>query len=211
MCPGRRIRPSEPQAAAEGVRLSNFLFDYRGRAPLVLAVSAACRPIAEALAGKLGGDADFISAEPFRCSLANGQVLGAVCETGHVALDSWGTSEEESERALAAAIVGHVLRLLEERNRVAPGTSVPDVGGRIVILVGEATASGSTFLAALRGARSSGPSRLVAAVTAGTIHALDRLKSEADEVICLETARSFGDVGRALASHRQPSKKAVFA
>lgn len=191
---------TRPNPTSDGILLASRLQLYRNRGPLVISVGPKEAPAAGALADELDAPLDFIVAEPFRRPVEHGELVGAVSETGHVALDSEGAGEAETQ--LADAIVQHVFHLLGEREKRAPGSAVPEVGGRIVILVGDGLATGSTMVAALRGMRAAGPARLVAAVVSATERAVERLKAEADEVVCLEVADSLGGVGRAVARWR---------
>ena len=69
------------------------------------------------------------------------------------------------------------------------------LAGRTAILVDDGLATGGTARAALRSARLAGPSRLVLAVPVAPPAALDWLRREADEVVCLLAPEPFAAVG----------------
>src|SRR5438270_351916 len=66
---------------------------------------------------------------------------------------------------------------------------------RVIILVDDGIATGGTIRAVLRGMRQSHPRRLVLAVPVAPQEAVDALRAEADEVICLATPEPFYAVG----------------
>jgi predicted phosphoribosyltransferase len=75
------------------------------------------------------------------------------------------------------------------------GRPAPPVAGRIVIVVDDGVATGSTLVAVLRSVRAGGPSQLCCAVPVGPPETLRRLGAEADEVICPLRPMSFMAVG----------------
>jgi putative phosphoribosyl transferase len=66
---------------------------------------------------------------------------------------------------------------------------------RVVILVDDGLATGSTMLAAVQAVRTQNPARVVVAVPVGAPDTCRKLSSEADEVICLRTPEPFYAVG----------------
>src|SRR4029077_7224216 len=71
----------------------------------------------------------------------------------------------------------------------------PAVRGRIVILVDDGLATGSSLRAAVRALRGREPARLVVAVPIGAPESCRALETEADEVVCAITPRPFHAVG----------------
>ena len=79
-------------------------------------------------------------------------------------------------------------RYLGSRDRV-------DVGGRTAIVIDDGIATGATTRAALRATRMRNPKKLVLAVPVAPTDSLAALRSDADEVICLEDHEFFGAIG----------------
>jgi predicted phosphoribosyltransferase len=75
------------------------------------------------------------------------------------------------------------------------GRPAVDVSGRAAIVVDDGVATGATAVASLRWARSRGPDRVLFAAPVGPAEAAARLGDECDELILLETPRSFYAVG----------------
>lgn len=66
---------------------------------------------------------------------------------------------------------------------------------RIVILVDDGLATGSTMRAAIQALRQQRPKRLVVAVPVGAAETCAELRTEADEVVCAACPEDFGAVG----------------
>src|SRR5207244_1760184 len=71
----------------------------------------------------------------------------------------------------------------------------PNVAGRIVILIDDGLATGSTMRAAARALRQLGPSRIVIAVPVASTEACQELSADADEIVCAATPEPFYAVG----------------
>lgn len=70
-----------------------------------------------------------------------------------------------------------------------------DLQGRTVIVVDDGLATGSTMRAALRAVKSRGPASVVLAVPVGAAAAIEELRHEVDELVCLATPEPFVAVG----------------
>jgi putative phosphoribosyl transferase len=81
---------------------------------------------------------------------------------------------------------------LARRKRVfAHDRKMPDLDGRTVILVDEGVATGTRMLAAVQAIRKQKARRIVVAVPVGSTQALVRLRSAADQVICVVEPKLF--------------------
>jgi len=85
---------------------------------------------------------------------------------------------------------------LERREAVYRANRPPlDLAGRVVILVDDGLATGSTMRAAVRAVRAQRPSRVIVAVPVGAIQSCDDLAAVADVVVCVRTPEPFSAVG----------------
>ncbi|WP_016701368.1 phosphoribosyltransferase [Actinoalloteichus spitiensis] len=83
------------------------------------------------------------------------------------------------------------------------------VAGRTVVLVDDGIATGSTARAAAQVVRAQGARRVVLAVPVAPPEAVDALRGEVDDLICLETPSVFLAVGQAYAHFEQTSDAEV--
>ena len=97
-------------------------------------------------------------------------------------------------------IEAEIARQLKEVNRresaYRGGRAKIPLAGKTVILVDDGIATGSSVRAALRGVRRQKPKRLVLAVPVAPAETIEALRSEADEIVCLETPEDFFAVGQ---------------
>jgi predicted phosphoribosyltransferase len=77
--------------------------------------------------------------------------------------------------------------LRRRRELYRPALPAIDPAGRIVIVLDDGIATGSTMIAALRAVRARQPAELIAAAGVASPEALQRISVEADQVVCLET------------------------
>jgi predicted phosphoribosyltransferase len=179
-----------------GRQLAGRLARFAGQDALVLALPRGGVPVAFEVAQALGGELDVLVARklgvPGRPELAFGAVAGdeKVVEGGTVA--ALGIPPHELDRVEREERLEAARRLAAYRGDRPP----PRVGGRLVVLVDDGVATGSTARAALRSLRRQGPRLLVFAAPVGPLHVGRELEGEADQVEVAATPRRFGAVGR---------------
>jgi len=138
--------------------------------------------------------------------LAMGAIAsGGVQVVNEQVVDRLGLSEAVLRQAAQAE--GRELARREQRYR--EGRGPPDLAGRVVILVDDGLATGSTMRAAVAAARRLGPTRVVVAVPTAPASTCQRLREEADEVVCATTPRPFRAVGYSYRSFPQTSDEEV--
>ena len=87
-------------------------------------------------------------------------------------------------------------RELERREReYRDGKPAPQVKDRVVILIDDGLATGSTMRAAAAALRKQNPSRIVVAVPVAPAETCEEFRKEVDEVVCAATPEPFQGVG----------------
>jgi predicted phosphoribosyltransferase len=122
--------------------------------------------------------------------------------------------EVTSRLGLDDAVIDRVaeaeeLELARRERSYRADRPAPDLAGKEVVLVDDGLATGSTMRAAVAAARAAGPARIVVAVPTAPASTCERLRREADEVVCASTPRPFRAVGYSYRSFPQTSDEEV--
>lgn len=177
-------------------QLAQALARYRGRNPLVLAIPRGAVPMGKIIAHELQGQLDVVLVRKLRAPGNPEYALGAMDESGwctlseHAALAGAGAEYLEREKREQLAT------LAKRRAQYTPVRPPIDPAGRIVIVVDDGLATGSTMIAALHALRAKEPEKLVCAVPVAPPETVQRVAAYADEMVCLETPADFYAVGQ---------------
>jgi putative phosphoribosyl transferase len=179
-----------------GRRLGRALERYRGPDTVVLGLPRGGVPVAFEVARILHAPLDVLVVRKLGVPGQPELAMGAIGEDGSLVLNRelvhyagvTNAQVQAVERAERAELDRRVRRFRRDRPRI-------DVRGRTVVIVDDGIATGSTAGAACHVARSQGASRVVVAVPVASPDAARQLGLHADEVVCLETPRSFRAVG----------------
>ena len=184
--------------AEAGRQLATALAGYKDERPVVLGLPrggiAVAAAIAEALDAPLGLILVRKIGAPMRRELALGAVVDGkdpcVVRNDDV-IQALGITE-----ATFDAICRRELTEIERRRRRYEGGATPiDVAARVVIVVDDGIATGATMRAALRATRLRRPKKLVLAAPVAAPDALNELRSEVDDLVCLISEEPFNAIG----------------
>jgi predicted phosphoribosyltransferase len=89
------------------------------------------------------------------------------------------------------------------------GNGAVPLEGRIVILIDDGLATGSTMMAAVKAVRQLAPARVIVAVPVGARDTCAAVAAIADEVVCLRTPEPFSAVGEWYLNFDQTSDEEV--
>jgi len=191
--------------------LASRLMKYAGRDDVIaLALPRGGVPVAYEVASALGAPMDLFLVRklgtPGHRELAMGAIAsGGVRVVNHDVVQWYGISESAIDR-----IAREEQEELERRERAyRDDRPVPDLTGKIVILIDDGLATGSTMRAAAQAVRARRPARTVVAVPVGAPQTCAELSAVADEVICVRMPEPFSAVGQWYFNFEQTSDDEV--
>ena len=198
--------------ADAGRRLAKALASYKKRQPVVLALPRGGVPIAAEVCAALSAPVDLILVRkigvPFQPELAMGAVVdgSAFVVVRNEDVIQYANIDEATFNAIRDTELSEIKqrrqRYLGTRDRV-------EIAGRTAIVIDDGVATGATMRVALRAVRARKPQRLVLAVPVAPASTVAELRSEADDVICLEEDDFFVAISDYYADFRQVSDQDV--
>jgi putative phosphoribosyl transferase len=191
------------------LQLVEALAQYRGQRPLVLAIPRGAVPMAKIIADALGGEVDVVLVRKLRAPGNPEFAIGSVDESGWTYLGDYAEHVGGSSQYIEAEKEAQLKVMRERRASYTPVRPPHDPKGRIVIVVDDGLATGSTMIAALHALRAKSPKKLICAVPVAPPDTLEKVKIYADEVVCLSVPEMFYAVGQFYASFPQVSDEEV--
>jgi predicted phosphoribosyltransferase len=200
--------------ADAGHQLAKALMKYKGRHAVVLALPRGGVPVAAEIAAKLDAPLDLILVRkigvPFQPELAMGAVvdgLAPIVVRNEDVLRASGTTAQEFDEVCEKERAE-----IERRRKLYIGDRPrAEIGGRVVIVVDDGIATGTTTRAALQAIRKQKPKELVLAVPVAPRDTVAELRKEVDALICLETPEPFLAIGYFYRDFEQVGDEEVMA
>ena len=195
-----------------GQLLGERLLSLRDERPVVLALPRGGVPVAAEVARILGAPLDVIVVRklgvPFQPELGFGAIgEGDVTILDRDLVQRARLADRDIQRVIAAE-----RRELERRvARYRGGHPPVRVLGRTAVIVDDGIATGGTARVAVQVARAMGARKVVVAVPVAPPETVARLRSEADQVVCLSVPPHFVAVGQWYEHFEQTSDREVGA
>ncbi len=196
-----------------GELLARQLLGYRGRNDvLVLALPRGGVPIGAEIAKKLSAPLDVMLVRKLGLPGREEYAMGAIASGGKCILQAEVLSALDISPEMIEAVSQREMQEIKRREELyRAGRPAPQLRERVVILADDGLATGSTMQVAVHVVREANPARLIVAVPVGPADVCEKLKSEADEIICLRMPSPFYAVGNWYEDFTQTSDDEVKA
>ena len=180
-----------------GRQLAGALTEYAAHPNLlVLALPRGGVPVGFEIARSLNAPLDLMLVRKLGVPGHEELAMGAIASGGiRIVSEDVVATFGISDRVIAT-VAANEEQELNRRERIYRDQQPPPViRGRIIVLVDDGLATGSTMRAAAAALRSQDQARLIAAVPVAPIESCTELRREVDEVCCLSTPSPFLSVG----------------
>lgn len=165
--------------------------------PLVLALARGGVPVGFEVARTLDVEFDVFVVRKLVVPGLEDVAVGALASGGVRVINQAVVVQTGVSRDTIDAVTEHEYEEVQRRESLyREGRPAIPVEGRVVILVDDGLATGSSMQAAAQALREMEPAWLVVAVPVGSTRQCERLRSYCDQLICLEHREPFGVVGQ---------------
>lgn len=194
-----------------GRQLARALSGYAGRSDLmVLALPRGGVPVGYQVARALNAPLDVLIVRKLGTPGHEELAMGAVASGGVRVLNQDIVTAYRIDAATLEAVTARERQELERRERLYRGDRpYPALEGRCLIVVDDGIATGATLRAGLAALRPQRPACLVVAVPLAPRDTVERLRAEADQVVCLKMPEPFYAVGQGYRDFSQTSDAEV--
>jgi predicted phosphoribosyltransferase len=179
--------------------LAGLLRHYRGRDDVVvLGLPRGGVPVAYEVARELGAALDVFLVRKLGVPGHEELAMGAIASGGVIVLDDDVVRGLRIPPDVIERVAQQEAQELERRERLYRGDRpFPELRGKVVVLVDDGLATGSSMRAGIQAVRALEPARIVVAVPAAPESTCRELQAEVDEVVCAVTPSPFFAVGQA--------------
>jgi len=173
-----------------GEQLGKALEKYQSKHPIIFGIARGGIEVGYYAAQHLNCDFEPIIVRKLGYPRQPEAAFGAIAEDGSLYLDPW------SNQYLNKEIIEQVIKNEKEeiQRRIETyrrGEKLTDLKDRVVILIDDGIATGSTLFAAIEMCKKQQPHKLVVAVPVSGYQKLAKIRAKADDVIILEKREDF--------------------
>jgi putative phosphoribosyl transferase len=183
--------------AEAGRRLATRLEPYANRPDvLVLALPRGGVPVGFEVSRALNVPLDVFVVRKLGVPGQEELAMGAIATGGVTVVNREVTETLGISQRVIEEVASRESEELVRRERLYRGEKpAPDVSGRIVVLVDDGLATGSTMRAAIAALRKQNPARIIVAVPVAAPSTCGEFRPEVDEIVCAITPEPFYAVG----------------
>ncbi len=181
---------------AAAKKLAEALLEYRDHNPLILAIPRGAVPMAKVIAQQLNGEMDVVLVRKLRAPGNPEFAIGSVDESGWVYLADYAGQAGASEDYINREVATQLEIIRQRRGQYTPKRPPIDPAGRVVIVIDDGLATGSTMIAALHALSNKKPAQLICAIPIAPLDTLRKLQGKANRIVCLSSPDNFYAVGQ---------------
>ena len=183
--------------AGAGRQLATLLGEYRQRTNVVvLALPRGGVPVGFEIAQSLGAPLDVLVVRKLGAPGQPELALGAIASGGILVINEGALRWFRDSPALEAEVAAERAELHRRERAYRDNRPAQPVKDRTVILADDGAATGSSMQAAVRAVRKLGAREIIVALPVASDSACDKLREEADQVVCIRIPASFAAVGQ---------------
>ena len=167
--------------------------------------------MARVIADELNGELDVVLVRKLRAPGNPEFAIGSVDESGWVYLADYATEVGANKEYIESEISTQLETIRQRRAQYTPVRAPIDPAARVVIVVDDGLATGSTMISALHALRAKNPAELICAVPVAPPDTLEKVHSNADRIVCLSAPANFHAVGQFYRDFPQVTDEEVIA
>jgi len=179
-----------------GKKLGETLKKTMKKDVVVLAIPRGGVVVAKEVADALGAPLDVIVTRKISPPGEPEYALGAVTQEGEVIMDRQAAESLGADRDYIEAEIAKKREEVRDRTKKFRGNRpFPSLEGKVVVIVDDGIATGSSVGAAVLSLKKLKPKEIVVAVPVAPADAVETLTDDGNRVVCLETPGPFFSIG----------------
>ena len=179
-----------------GKKLAGALLQFKGEDVVVLGIPRGGVVVANEVARALGAPLDVVVTRKIEAPGQPEYGLGAVTQEGDVVLDSYAAESVGADPAYLEDQIRRKRQEVKERmERLRGDAPYPDLEGKVVLIVDDGIATGSSVEAAVVSIKRRRPKAVVVAAPVAPPDVVKNLSGKGVKVVCLQTPGLFFAIG----------------